>query len=214
MGAKVIFAFHKLLECESRRIGFLYLVSCAVFLLVGTTCALAVQIDLSKLSFGFLDPEQFGKALTQHGMVMVFVFLLPLMASTLGNFALPAALGVRNLAMPGLNLFGWFCHVIGGILILVSVELGSYTSGWTINSMPPTVSTASVCFANCRTLTLCLLTLDSIIMRSEIHPFARTSCDCLTKVPAFCLVLPFLGRHQCPCGSSSPCDVGIDFCRV
>ena len=139
MGAKVIFAFHKILECESRRIGFLYLVSCAVFLLVGTTCALAVQIDLSKLSSGFLDPEQFGKAITQHGMVMVFVFLLPLMAGTLGNFALPAALGVKNLAMPRLNLSGWFCHVIGGILVLVSVELGSYTSGWTM-LMPPTVS--------------------------------------------------------------------------
>ncbi len=180
----MIFAFRKILECESRRIGFLYLVSCAVFLLVGTTCALAVQVDLSKLNFGFLDPEQFGKAITQHGMVMLFVFLLPLLAGTLGNFALQAALTrARNLAMPGLNLFGWFCHVIGGILILVSVELGSYTSRWTM-LMPPH------CFGfyllrNCRTLTLCLLTLDSIIMRSEIHPFARTSCDCLTEGSRF-----------------------------
>ncbi|MBK7093502.1 MAG: cbb3-type cytochrome c oxidase subunit I [bacterium] len=135
----MIFAFRKIIECESRRIGFLYLVSCAVFLLVGTACALAVQVDLSKLNLVSLDPEQFGRALTQHGMVMVFVFLLPLMAGTLGNFALPAALGVRNLAIPGLSLVGWFCHVIGGILILVSVELGSYTSGWTM-LMPPTVS--------------------------------------------------------------------------
>ncbi len=139
MGAVRFSHFVLFFECESRRIGFLYLVSCAVFLLVGTACALAVQVDLSKLNLGSLDPEQFGRALTQHGMVMVFVFLLPLMAGTLGNFALPAALGVRNLAIPGLSLVGWFCHVIGGILILVSVELGSYTSGWTM-LMPPTVS--------------------------------------------------------------------------
>ncbi|MBK7091371.1 MAG: cbb3-type cytochrome c oxidase subunit I [bacterium] len=180
----MIFAFHKLLECESRRIGFLYLVSCAVFLLVGTTCALAVQIDLSKLSFGFLDPEQFGKALTQHGMVMVFVFLLPLMAGTLGNFALPAALGVRNLAMPGLNLFGWFCHVIGGILILVSVELGSYTSGWTM-LMPPTVS--RLLFASLivgLSLCACSLLIQSLcVVRSILSPGHRATA--LRRFPLF-----------------------------
>lgn len=123
---------------DSRRIGFFYLISCASFLLVGSICALAVQINLSNLTTNFLDPEHFGKAITQHGMVMIFVFLLPLLAGTVGNFALPAALGVKNLAMPRLNLLGWFCHVIGGILVLVSVELGAYTSGWTM-LMPPTV---------------------------------------------------------------------------
>ena len=180
----MIFAFHKILECESRRIGFLYLVSCAVFLMVGTTCALAVQFDLSKLSSSFLDPEQFGKAITQHGMVMLFVFLLPLLAGTLGNFALPAALGVKNLAMQRFNLLGWFCHVIGGILVLVSVELGSYTSGWTM-LMPPTVS--RLLFGSLivgLSLCACSLLIQSLcIARSILSPGHRATA--VRKFPLF-----------------------------
>lgn len=171
MGAKVIFAFRKILEFGSRRIGLLYLVSCAAFLLVGTTCALVVQIDLSKLISGFLDPEQFGKAITQHGMVMVFVFLLPLMAGTLGNLALPAALGVKNLALPWINLLGWFCHVTGGILVLVSVELGSYSSGWTM-LMPPAENKllfgsliAGLTLCACSVLTQSICIASSILSR-------------------------------------------------
>ncbi len=152
--------------------------------MVGTTCALAVQFDLSKLSSGFLDPEQFGKAITQHGMVMVFVFLLPLMAGTLGNFALPAALGVKNLAMQRFNLLGWFCHVIGGILVLVSVELGSYTSGWTM-LMPPTVS--RLLFGSLivgLSLCACSLLIQSLcIARSILSPGHRATA--VRKLLAF-----------------------------
>lgn len=184
MGAKVILAIRKIFECESRRIGFLYLISCGAFLLAGTACALAVQFDLSKLSSSFLDSEQFGKALTQHGMVMVFVFLLPLLAGTLGNFALPAALGVKNLAMSRFNLLGWLCHVIGGILVLVSVELGSYTSGWTM-LMPPTVSrflfsslTAGLALCACS-----LLIQSLCIARSIVSPGHRATA--VRRFPLF-----------------------------
>lgn len=138
MGAKVIFAFRKIIECESRRIGFLYLISSAVFLLVGACAALALQIDMFSTSTRFLNPELFGKVLTEHGMAMIFVVLLPLIPGTLGNLVLPAALGTRNLAMPRWNLAGWLCHSIGGVLVLVSIELGAYTSGWTM-LQPPAV---------------------------------------------------------------------------
>ncbi len=135
----MIFAFRKVLECESRRIGFLYLISCAVFLLVGACAALALQIDMFSTSTRFLNPELFGKLLTEHGMAMIFVVLLPLIPGTLGNLVIPAALGTRNLAMPRWNLAGWLCHLIGGVLVLVSIESGAYTSGWTM-LQPPAVS--------------------------------------------------------------------------
>lgn len=115
---------------DSRGIGFRYLINCGAFLLVGLATALALQIEMFSASSQFLDPQMFGEVLTQHGLLMVFVFLLPLFPGTLGNLVLPAALGVRNLAMPGLNLIGWLCHLIGGVLTVVSIELGAYTSGW------------------------------------------------------------------------------------
>lgn len=136
--ANVNSVFREIFKCESRRIGFLYLASCAAFLLVGATAALVLQFDMFSTSARLVNPQLYGKLLTQHGMMMMFVFLLPLLPGTLGNFVLPAALGAKNLAMPKLNLAGWFCHLIGGILVLVSIELGAYTSGWTM-LMPPGV---------------------------------------------------------------------------
>ena len=180
----MISVFEKALKSDSRRIGFLYLISCGAFLLAGSACALAIQFDLSKLSSSFLDTEQFGKAITQHGMVMVFVFLLPLLAGTLGNFALPAALGVRNLAMSRFNLFGWFCHVTGGILVIASVELGSYTSGWTM-LMPPTVP--KLLFGSLiagLALCACSVLILSVCIASSILSRRRRAID-LNRLPLF-----------------------------
>ncbi len=125
-------SFRGIFGSDSRGIGFRYLINCGAFLLVGLATALALQIEMFSASRQFLDSQMFGEVLTQHGMLMVFVFLLPLFPGTLGNLVLPAALGVKNLAMPRLNLVGWLCHLIGGVLIVVSIELGAYTSGWTM----------------------------------------------------------------------------------
>lgn len=169
------FALRKTLECGSRRIGFLYLISSAVFLLVGACAALALQVDMFSTSTRFLNPELFGKLLTEHGMAMIFVVLLPLIPGTLGNLVLPAAVGTKNLAMPRLNLFGWFCHVTGGILVLVTIEIGAYTSGWTM-LMPPTVSVAL--FGSLITgLFLCaasVLILASCILRTTLSSRHRS----------------------------------------
>lgn len=130
--------YRKVFCSDSRRIGFLYLASCGAFMLVGACAALALQYDMLSNSTRFLNADMFGRLLTQHGMAMVFIVLLPLIPGTLGNVVLPTALGTKNLAMPLLNLFGWFCHLVGGALVIATLEMGAYTSGWTM-LMPPTV---------------------------------------------------------------------------
>lgn len=161
----MVFTFRSILKGESRRIGFLYLISCAVFILVGASAALGLQIDMFSTSTRVLNPDQFGKLLTEHGMAMVFVVLLPLLPGSLGNLVLPAALGTRNLAMPRWNFASWLCHLVGGVLVLVSIELGAYTNGWTMFQPPAVpallfgtlIAGLSLCAASVVLLALCIL---------------------------------------------------------
>ena len=171
-------------NCDSRRIGFFYLMSCTAFLFVGATAALALQVEMFSTSTRTLNPELFGKLLTQHGMAMVFAFLLPLLPGTLGNFVLPAALGTKSLAMPRLNLAGWFCHLVGGILVLVSLEMGAYTTGWTM--LMPSGGSASLFGTLIAGLSLCacsVLLLAMCIVRTILSRHHR--CITLVELPLF-----------------------------
>ena len=50
-----------------------------------------------------------------HGVVMIFLFLIPSIPAVLGNFVLPLMLGARDLAFPRLNLASWYLYILGAL---------------------------------------------------------------------------------------------------
>jgi cytochrome c oxidase subunit 1 len=62
---------------------------------------------------------------------MVWLFLIPLIPSVLGNFLLPLMIGARDLAFPRLNLASWYVFVGGSALTLGALFLGGVDTGWT-----------------------------------------------------------------------------------
>lgn len=114
----------------TRRVGVLYLITITFYLLVGLAAALAMQLDLWTPSVQLLGPDWFGKVLTGHGMLMVFLVLLPLFPGVFGHLVLPASLGRQQLPMPLTSASGWMCHFVGGILVLLALLLGGYEAGW------------------------------------------------------------------------------------
>ena len=65
---------------------------------------------------------------------MIFLFLIPSVPATLGNFLIPIMIGARDLAFPKLNLFSWYLLVAGGIFTLTSLVLGGVDTGWTFTT--------------------------------------------------------------------------------
>ena len=49
-----------------------------------------------------------------HGIVMIFLFLIPSIPAVLGNFLVPIMIGARDLAFPRLNLLSWYIFMLGG----------------------------------------------------------------------------------------------------
>jgi cytochrome c oxidase subunit 1 len=54
--------------------------------------------------------DTYNKFFTMHGIIMIFLFLVPSVPATLGNFLIPIMLGAKDLAFPKINLLSWYLY--------------------------------------------------------------------------------------------------------
>jgi len=120
-----------LLTKDHKRIAILYLISISVFFFLGGLMAMLVRLELATPEGDLLTPTTYNKAFTLHGVIMVFLFLIPSIPATLGNFLIPLMIGAKDLAFPRINLLSWYIYVVGGIFILFAMATGGVDTGWT-----------------------------------------------------------------------------------
>jgi cytochrome c oxidase subunit 1 len=122
-----------LLTKDHKRIALLYLVTITLFFFLGGLFAMLIRLELLTPGTGgeLVTPDIYNRLFTMHGIVMIFLFLIPSIPAVLGNFLVPLMVGARDLAFPRLNLFSWYLLVGGGGLILYSIITGGADTGWT-----------------------------------------------------------------------------------
>jgi cytochrome c oxidase subunit I len=120
-----------LLTTDHKRIALLYLVSITFFFFIGGFFALLIRLELLTPAGDMVQADTYNKLFTQHGVVMVFFFLIPAVPAVLGNFLIPLMIGARDLAFPRINLLSWYCYIAGGILVLHAMLTGGLDTGWT-----------------------------------------------------------------------------------
>jgi cytochrome c oxidase subunit I len=120
-----------LLTKDHKRIALLYLITVSAFFLLGGLYAAAIRIELLTPSSDLLESGTYNKVFTQHGIIMVFFFLIPSIPAILGNFLLPLMIGAKDLALPRINLLSWYFYMIGGGLTLFALIQGGVDTGWT-----------------------------------------------------------------------------------
>ncbi len=123
---------------DHKRIGLMYLYSVLFFFFVGGMFALLIRLELFKpeLVFGsegqiFKDANLYNRAMTYHGVIMVFLVIIPMIPAALGNFVLPIQLGAKDVAFPRLNLASYYLYVIGALLAVLTMYFGGVDTGWT-----------------------------------------------------------------------------------
>ena len=119
-----------LLTKDHKRIALLYLFSVSFFFVIGGIYALLIRINLLSPS-GLFDPDTYNRIFTTHGVIMVFLFLVPAVPAILGNFLLPIMIGAKDLAFPKINLLSWYCYVFAGIFLVIAIIAGGVDTGWT-----------------------------------------------------------------------------------
>ncbi|HWA83007.1 MAG TPA: cbb3-type cytochrome c oxidase subunit I, partial [Fimbriimonadaceae bacterium] len=89
-----------LLTGDHKRIAILYLFSVSLFFMIGGIFASLIRLELISPSGVLLESETYNKIFSAHGIVMIFLFLVPSIPAVFGNFFLPIMIGARDLAFP------------------------------------------------------------------------------------------------------------------
>ncbi len=121
-----------LLTVDHKRIGMMYLVSVSVFFVFGGIAAGLVRLNLVSPTGAILELDQYNKAFTAHGTIMLFLFLIPVIPGVLGNFLVPIMIGAKDMAFPKLNLLSYYVYMGGALFFLWQLIVGGLDTGWTL----------------------------------------------------------------------------------
>jgi cytochrome c oxidase subunit 1 len=122
-----------LLTTDHKRIGIMYGVTILFFFLVGVILGVLMRLELIAPGKTIVDAQTYNSLFTLHGVIMIFLFIIPGLPAIFGNFFLPIQIGARDVAFPRLNLLSYYIYVAGALLALLAVILpgGAIDTGWT-----------------------------------------------------------------------------------
>src|SRR3990172_378668 len=113
-----------LLTKDHKRIALLYLGSVTFFFFIGGVYAILIRLELLTPQGDLLSSTTYNKVFTQHGIIMIFFFLIPAIPASLGNFLVPMMIGAKDLAFPRINLLSWYIYLAGGLITIYALIPG------------------------------------------------------------------------------------------
>ncbi|MCB1041997.1 MAG: cbb3-type cytochrome c oxidase subunit I [Acidobacteria bacterium] len=114
---------------DHKRIGLMYLAAILFFFVLAGMAAMLVRLELLAPGEQFIDRHGYNVAFTLHGAMMVFLFIVPGIPATLGNFCLPLMIGAKDVAFPRLNLLSFWIYVLGAAIVVMSL-IGPPGEAW------------------------------------------------------------------------------------
>jgi len=121
-----------LLTTDHKRIGILYLVAMTTFFLVGATIGILMRLEHLTMGPTIMQPTTYNAMFTLHGVIMIFLFVIPGLPAVFGNFFLPIMIGAKDVAFPRLNLLSWYLYMTGATIAISSLFTGGGPpdTGW------------------------------------------------------------------------------------
>ena len=163
-----------LLTTDHKRIAVLYLISITVFFFLGGLFAMLIRLELLTPAGDLVLSDNYNKLFTMHGIVMIFLFLIPSIPSVFGNFLIPMMIGAKDLAFPKLNLASWYIYMLGAVFICYAILTGGMDTGWTFYT--PYSSTYSNSNVVAAAIGVFIVGFSSIFTGLELHRHRSTAC--------------------------------------
>ncbi len=118
---------------DHKRIGLLYLLAILSFYGIGVLLGFLMRLELIAPGPTIMRPQTYNAIFTLHGVIMIFLFVIPGIPAIFGNFFLPIQIGARDVAFPRLNLLSWWIYMAGAALAILSLFTGGgpIDTGWT-----------------------------------------------------------------------------------
>ncbi|MCF8113140.1 MAG: cbb3-type cytochrome c oxidase subunit I [Desulfotignum sp.] len=130
-----------LITFDHKRIALMYLYAILFWFILAVLLGGVIRLELMFEGKTFLRPELYNSAFTLHGVIMIFLFIIPALPAVFGNFFLPIQIGTDDVYFPKLNLLSWYLYMAGGVVAVVSLFSDGFPdTGWTFY-VPFSIST-------------------------------------------------------------------------
>ncbi|HVV85810.1 MAG TPA: cbb3-type cytochrome c oxidase subunit I [Kofleriaceae bacterium] len=116
---------------DHKRVGVMFLATVTLFMALGGAFALVLRLSLVTPGNALVDADTYDRLFTAHGVVMVWLFMIPAIPSGLGNIFVPLMIGARDVAFPRLNLASYWVFVAGALIVVTALLWGGVDTGWT-----------------------------------------------------------------------------------
>ncbi len=132
-----------MMSTDHKRIGLMYLGALLSFFSIGVTIGLLMRLNLIAPGL-FIKAQGYNELFTVHGIIQIFLFIIPGIPVAFGNFFMPILIGARDVAFPRLNRLSWWLYVLGAFIILLSLVIQGRPpdTGWTFYA-PYSIRTAT-----------------------------------------------------------------------
>lgn len=111
----------------------MYLAAVLFWFVVAMVLGVLIRTELMTMGPTIMGAEVYNSMFTLHGVIMIFLFVIPAVPAIFGNFFLPIQLGTDDVFFPRLNLFSWYLFMIGGLFAVFALFSGDGfpDTGWT-----------------------------------------------------------------------------------
>lgn len=125
-----------LTSTDHKKIGIMYIVFSLVMITRGIIEGMVMRFQQAfGLEGGFVEADHFGQLFSTHGTIMVIFVAMPFVAGVI-NYVMPLQIGARDVAFPVMNQISLGLVVSGGMMLMVSLVVGKFsTGGW--SALPP-----------------------------------------------------------------------------
>jgi len=122
-----------MLTIDHKRIGIMYAVVMFTFFFIAVATAFLMRLELYAPGAQFIDGDTFNQAFTLHGVIMIFLFIVPGIPAIFGNIVMPLMIGAKDVSFPRLNWFTFWLYILGCIIAVASLWVGNgfADTGWT-----------------------------------------------------------------------------------
>ncbi|RME05599.1 MAG: cytochrome C oxidase subunit I [Anaerolineae bacterium] len=114
---------------DHKVIGIQYGVTSILVVGIAGTFAMIFRTELAQAGLQFVDLDFFNTLIGLHGIVMIAGILLGVGA--MSNYLVPLLIGASDMAFPRLNAFAYWINVPAALLVVSSLFLGGFDTGWT-----------------------------------------------------------------------------------
>lgn len=133
-----------MLTIDHKRIGIMYAAVMFFYFFIAVGAAFTMRLELFAPGGQYVDGDTFNQLFTVHGVIMIFLFIVPGIPAIFGNIVMPLMIGAKDVSFPRLNWFTFWLYVVGTLIAMASLftDAGFADTGWTFYA-PYSITTST-----------------------------------------------------------------------